>query len=272
MNQIGNKAQSSAEAGFSYFEMQAHWGVTKHMGGLRATDKLAELCHIDKDKHILEIGSGVGVSACYLARRYGCRVLGIDLSERMVDWAGKRAKRRGVGDRLEFRVADAQSLPFEGALFDAVICESVTAFPADKGRVVSEYVRVTKPGGYVGLDEGTWLKAPPPELVGYIERTMAGARFLTPAGWRELLEGTGLTEITVSTYRLNAIRQRMDEMSGLDFADYLDRLRAIGNFLALAVRSAAFRHYAREIMPSVRDIRSLFEHLGYGLYVGRKSV
>jgi len=267
---MGNKDQTSSETGFSYFEVQAHWGVTKHMGGLRATDRLAELCHIDKDKHILEIGSGVGVSACYLARKYGCRVLGIDLSEKMVAWAGKRAKRRGLEDRVEFRVADAQSLPFEEARFDAVISESVTAFPADKGRAVSEYVRVTRPGGYVGLSEGTWLKPPPPELVGYIERTMSGARFLALEGWRELLEGSGLAEITVSTYKINALRQRLDEMSGLDFADYLDRLRAIGSFLSLAVRSAAFRRYAREIMPSMRDIKNLFGYLGYGLYVGRK--
>ncbi len=268
--EMGSKGQTSSEAGFSYFEIQAHWGVTKHMGGLRATDRLAELCHIGQDKHILEIGSGVGVSTCHLARKYGCHVLGIDLSEKMVAWAGKRARRRGLAERVEFKIADAQSLPFEEARFDAVISESVTAFPADKGRAVSEYVRVTRPGGYVGLSEGTWLKPPPPELVGYIERTMSGARFLSPEGWRELLEGSGLTEITVSTYAINALRQRLDEMSGLDFADYLDRLRAIGSFLSLAVKSAAFRRYAREIMPSMRDIKNLFGYLGYGLYVGRK--
>lgn len=42
-----------------------------------------------------------------------------------------------------------------------VVCESVTAFPEDKRKAVSEYVRITKPGGHIGLNETTWLKTPP---------------------------------------------------------------------------------------------------------------
>jgi arsenite methyltransferase len=152
----------SSDPGFTYFEIQAHWGVTKHMGGLKATEELAELCHVGQDTYVLEIGCGVGMTTCHLAGRYGCRVVGVDISDGMIDWSRKRAKRKGLEDRIEFRTADAQDLPFEDALFDAVISESVTAFPADKQKVVSEYVRVTRPGGFVGLNEGTWVKAPPP--------------------------------------------------------------------------------------------------------------
>ena len=47
--------------------MQASWGLTKHMGGLEATRKLIEACHIDKDSYVLEVGCGVGITACYLA-------------------------------------------------------------------------------------------------------------------------------------------------------------------------------------------------------------
>ena len=57
-------------------------------------------------------------------------------------------------------VADAQCLPFADRTFDAVICESVTAFVPGKLRAVAEYARVMRPGGYVGLAEGTWLTPP----------------------------------------------------------------------------------------------------------------
>lgn len=196
---MGKKKQSSPEKispdpESSYFEVQAYWGMTKHMGGLKATEQLVELCHINQDIYVLVVGCGVGVTPCYLAKRYGCRVIGVDLSTKMVERSRERAKREGIENKAEFRMADAQNLPFEDATFDAVICESVNAFIENKPRALSEYVRVIKPRGYVGLNEVTWLKAPPQELAAYLYRIM-GAEFLTcNNGWKELLEGSGLRE------------------------------------------------------------------------------
>jgi arsenite methyltransferase len=138
----------------SFFDFAAEVGLTKKRG-VEATQALVELCHIREGKYVLDVGCGVGVSACFIARRYGCKVFGIDILERMVERSRERAKREGVADRVEFKVADAQSVPFEENLFDAVITESVTAFPKSKQKAVNEYVRVTKTGGYVGLNEST---------------------------------------------------------------------------------------------------------------------
>jgi cyclopropane fatty-acyl-phospholipid synthase-like methyltransferase len=76
---------------FSYLRVQAYWGVTKHFGGLNATEELVVACHIDKDKFVLEVGCGTGLTASYLAKRYGCRVVGVDLSEQMIDVARRKA-------------------------------------------------------------------------------------------------------------------------------------------------------------------------------------
>jgi len=266
------KELSTPEQSFSYFDAQASWGVTKHMGGLDATDELAALCHVVKDKYILEVGCGTGVTACHLVKRYGCQVIGVDISDKMIEWARKRAQRKSVGDKVQFRTADAQNLPFEDNFFDAVICESVTAFPEDKQKAVNEYVRVTKAGGYTGMNEGTWIKAPPPTgLVEYIDRTMARAKFLPADGWKALLETADLTDIIVRTYKLNPFSQRLNEMKGLDFQDRLDRLRGLKDFVRLYVSNSNFRKYAKEIMPSAEIIKSLFAYLGYGMYVGRKE-
>ena len=113
---------------FSYFGIQSSWGVTKHLGGRKATDRLVELCAITPESRVLEIGCGVGVTACYLAKKVGCALTSIDLSEQMISWAQKRAEREGLADRITFRPSDAQDLPFEDGGFDAVISESVTAF------------------------------------------------------------------------------------------------------------------------------------------------
>jgi len=266
-----NKKQSSpegiSEVQASYFELQAYWGMTKHMGGLKATRELIELCHMNKGKYVLVVGCGVGITPCYLAKRCGCRVVGVDLSERMIDRSNERAKREGVEDRVEFRLADGQNLPFTDALFDAVICESVNAFIEDKQRAASEYVRLIKPGGYVGLNECTWIKAPPPELAEYLSRTM-GAEFPTSDnGWEELLEGSGLTETVAGIYKTNALGQWINEVRQIELLDFL---RAWYRFLSLFIRSSACRRFAREALTMPKSIFGLFKYFGYGIYVARK--
>jgi arsenite methyltransferase len=105
----------------SFFDFAAEVGLTKHMGGIDATEELVKRCHITKDSRVLDVGCGVGATPCFLAKKYGCKVVGIDIVEGMIEKSIKRAKREGVTDRVAFKVADAQDLPFEDQLFDAVI-------------------------------------------------------------------------------------------------------------------------------------------------------
>jgi arsenite methyltransferase len=251
----------------TYFEVQAYWGMTKHMGGLKATEQLIELCHIDKDKYVLVVGCGVGVTPCYLAQKYGCRVVGVDLSKRMVYRSEQRAKKKGVEERAEFKVADAENLPFRDATFDAVICESVNAFIENKPKALSEYIRVIKLGGYVGLNEVTWLEAPPQDLVRYLYCIMR-AEFLTGNdGWKKLLEGSGLREPVALVYRTNALSQWASEVRQFEFLDFL---RAWSKFLYLFITSKACRRFTKEALTFPRSIFSLFKYFGYGIYVGKK--
>jgi len=224
----------------TFFDFAAEVGLTKHIGGIQATETIIELCHIGEGKYILDVGCGVGLTPCFIARRYGCNVVGVDIMQGMVDRSTERAKREGVMDKVTFRVADAQALPFEDSLFDAVITESVTAFPDDKQRAVKEYARVTKPGGYVGLNESTWLKVPPPpELIAWASQDLgANVKPLTSEEWVGLLEGAALREIVAETYAIKI----QDEARGI-----LRRygcggmLGVLGRMLSLYARSAAYR-------------------------------
>ena len=81
-----------------------------------------------------------------------------------------------------------------GDLSDKIVVE-VYDFVADKAKAMAEYVRVTKPGGHVGLNEVTWLKTPSPELVRYVSFIMRGADFLRADQWRNLLEEANLEEV-----------------------------------------------------------------------------
>lgn len=253
----------------TFFDFAAEVGLTKHFGAVETTEALIELCHIGKGKYVLDVGSGVGVTPCLIAKRYGCRVVGVDISERMVERSRERAVREKVANRVEFRVADAQDLPFTDALFDAVMTESVTSFPKDKQKAVNEYVRVTKPGGYVGLNESIWWKVPPPpEVVAWAAQDVgANVQPLTSDVWVRLLEDAGLREITVRTYQINT----QDEEKGiLRRYGWGGMLAVLWRMLFLYARSPAYRRFVKGVREAGVIPENLREYFGYGLFVGQK--
>ena len=52
------------------FDLMADVGLTKHLGSLKATKELLELCCIGEGKYVLDVGCGVGMTPCYIAERY----------------------------------------------------------------------------------------------------------------------------------------------------------------------------------------------------------
>ena len=252
-----------------FFDFAAEVGLTKHIGGLEATETLFELCHINKDKYILDVGCGAGLTPVLMAKRIGCSVIGIDISEGMVERSKERAKRRGIMHRIEFQVANAQDLPFDDNSFDAVITESVTAFPNDKQKAVNEYVRVTKPGGYIGLNESTWLKIPPPpELIAWASQDLgANVKPLTSDEWVGLLEAAGLKGIVTRTSEINV----KDEARGIyQRYGFGGMLGIMFRMLSLYTRSPAYRKFVKKVRKEGVAPKNLNEYFGYGLYVGRK--
>lgn len=254
----------------SFFDFAAQMGLTKHLGGLEATGKLLELCHVNEDSYILDVGCGAGQSACYIAKKHGCRVVGVDIVEKMVERSRERSVSEGVEDRVEFRVADAQDLPFEDGIFDAVITESVTAFPEDKQRAVKEYARVTRPGGYVGLNEATWLKSPPPpEIVAWAGQDLgASVKPLTPEEWTGLLEGAGLTELFVEVSEIST----KEETKGLvKRYGYGGMLKSAFRGFSMYARNSHYRDFVKGVRSVGLTPDNLTEYFGYGIYVGKKG-
>jgi ubiquinone/menaquinone biosynthesis C-methylase UbiE len=256
---------SSVEEDPTYLELHAYTGATKHMGGLSTTKELAELCGIDEGTYVLEVGCGVGATACYLAKKLGCRVIGVDIRPSMIERAKERAARQHVEDKVEFRVADATDLPFADGSFDVVLVESVTSFIEDKAAAIGEYARVLKPGGHVGLNEEIWHQTPaPPEMVEYTAHTWdVQVEILTLQGWVELLEAAGLTVTTASPRRFSA-RSDFSELARYGCRDFLTML---WRTTKLYFTSSAFRKYMRERRGLPKGI---WDYLGYALLVGGK--
>lgn len=250
------------------FDYQAYAGLTKHLGGLAATEELIRLCEISSDDEVLEVGCGVGQTTSLLAKRIGCRVVGVDLSPAMVERARERARRERVDDRTEFRVANIIDLPFEDDRFNVVFAESVTPFATDHTKAIMEYTRVIKPGGRVGLNEATWLHPPSPELVAWFSQDMAAnATTHTAEEWEALFEGAGLQDVTVRTSTIDTREEVRGLLRRFGFGGFL---QSMGRMLKLYARNPEYRDFARETREGGVVPQGTLESLGYGLYIGRK--
>src|SRR6516165_2563773 len=118
-----------------------------HTRGLAATAELAKLAGIAAGMSVLDVGSGVGGPARFLAATCGCRVTGVDLSQPFVDAARYLTQRTGQSGQVSFETASALDLPFDDGQFDVVLLQHVAMNIADRARLYREIRRVLKFGG-----------------------------------------------------------------------------------------------------------------------------
>ena len=109
--------------------------------------RFADQAHIREDHRVLEVGSGSGGPAVYLARARGCRVTGVDLNPHGTRNGARLAGERGVGNRVTFVVANAgRPLPFPPASFDAILSNDAMCHLENRLEVLHEWRRVLRPG------------------------------------------------------------------------------------------------------------------------------
>jgi MPBQ/MSBQ methyltransferase len=100
---------------------------------------------------VLDVGAGIGGPSRYLASKFGCRVIGLDLVEEYCRVADSLAKRVELDKLLTYRQGDVTQMPFEDATFDVVWTQHASMNIADKKRLYSEMHRVLKPGGKLAI-------------------------------------------------------------------------------------------------------------------------
>lgn len=162
-----------------------------HPGGFEITSELADQCQIGKGSRVLDVASGTGASAVFLAQTLGCSVVGVDGSDSMLAQARKRIA--GTKLAVEFIKGDAHNLAFEPGTFDAVISECTTCL-LRKRRAIGEMARVAKPGGYVGIHDLCWKKSTPERLKRRLKE-IEDEEPETLDGWMRLFESAGLSDV-----------------------------------------------------------------------------
>lgn len=160
-----------------------------HYGGVPALEQLAAAAGIAREMQVLDICSGMGGPARYLAHTLGCRVTGIDLTASRVEGANRLNALARLDHLVECQVGNALDLPFPESQFDAVISQEAWAHIPDKPRLIAEAVRVLKPGGVIAFTDIVHREVLPAEAAQKLREGMTFTEIESLEGYAGLLAG-----------------------------------------------------------------------------------
>ena len=123
--------------------------------------EFADQLGIAQGTDVLEVGSGSGGPAVYLADKRGCRVTGVDVNAHGVRNAVALADARGLTDRVRFEAVDAsRPLPFADESFDAIVSNDAMCHIANRAAVLRDWFRLLRPGGRALFTDAMVLTGP----------------------------------------------------------------------------------------------------------------
>lgn len=166
-----------------------------HFGGVEANDILASKAGIAQQHRVLDVCSGMGGPARYLAARIGCRATGLDLTESRYRSAIRLTELVKLQNLVDFRLGNALDMPFEDASFDVVIGQEAWCHVPEKPKLISECARVVKPGGVIAFTDILRRELLKPAEMDRLEREMTFPTLETLDGYSELLAGNGCTVV-----------------------------------------------------------------------------
>ena len=118
-----------------------------HFGGTQAVDRLITQASLISSDRLLDVCSGVGGPARYIAWKSGCHVTGLDLTASRVAGAIELTQAAGMAESVDFVQGNALEMPFENHSFTCVIGQEAFAHIPNKKQLISECARVLKRGG-----------------------------------------------------------------------------------------------------------------------------
>jgi sarcosine/dimethylglycine N-methyltransferase len=164
-----------------------------HFGGLQATDVLAVKAGICKDHHVLDVCSGMGGPARYIAHSIGCKVTGIDFTESRYLSAIKLTELVRLNELVDFVHGNALEMPFDNGSFDVVIGQEAWCHVPDKPRLIAECARVVKPGGVIAFTDIVRTNKLSNADMRRLRSEMTFPDLETISGYRQLLQANGCT-------------------------------------------------------------------------------
>jgi SAM-dependent methyltransferase len=188
-----------------------------HIGGRQASRHFLDQLGLASDKHVLDVGCGLGGAARFAASHYRCRVDGIDLTPEYVETGRAICQWVGLDDRISLHQGSALSLPFAGSAFDCAYMLHVGMNIDNKVKLCSEIARVLRPGAVFGIYDV--MKTGEGELTFPVPwaTTAQSSAVAEPAQYRSALEASGFA-LTAELNRRDFALAFFDELQAKTMA------------------------------------------------------
>jgi arsenite methyltransferase len=217
-------------------------GDSFHPGGLKLTGQLGRMLSLSPNSRVLDVACGEGTTAVFLAKEFGCEVLGVDYGNQNVEAARSLAQTEHVESRVQFERSDAETLPVSDESFDAVICECAFCTFPDKAAAAREFFRILRRGGRVGISDLTRSEILPKDLDGLLAWVACIGDAQTPDGYVAYLRDAGFSVDSIER-RNDALKEMVDQVRmkllGAEIMAGLNKLQLPGIDLGTAKRMAS---------------------------------
>jgi len=162
--------------------------------------------NITKGSKVLEIGCAHGDSCVLLSQKFGCSVIGVDISEEIIEKAIEKHITAQKNGKVQFVVANAAELPFPDKTFDIILSEAAFSLIEDKERAAKEYYRVLVPEGKVIVNDFTIHNKIAEELHKKMKFIPCFAGVKTVDGYIKVFEKIGFKKICFEDHSKEIIK------------------------------------------------------------------
>lgn len=162
----------------------------------RAVDRIASYAgQLDENTRVIDFGGGFSGSARYLAKKFGCHVTVVNLSETENERGRKMNKEQGLDHLITVIDGSYDDIPLENNSFDVVWSEDAILHSNDKRQVMKEAARLLKPGGDLVFSDPMQTDDCDESVLQPIYDRINLSSLGSPALYREVCKEAGLTEV-----------------------------------------------------------------------------
>jgi SAM-dependent methyltransferase len=202
----------------------------------RTVERMAGWVRLRPDTKVLDVGSGYGGAARFLAKTYGCRVTCLNLSEVENERNRALSREQGVDHLVEVVDGSFEDLPFEDNSYDVVWSQDAFLHSGDRSRVLEEVARVVRPGGELIFTDPMAADGCPPSALTPILERLSLESMGSPDFYRRQLYRLGMKSVefrdeTPQLARhyqrvLDETERRDGELEGRVSQEYRARMKA----------------------------------------------